>query len=517
MPTGSANHVRKGASWAELYAQCVSVAPEAFEPDQVRNLWGGEWRRTGKPAEATSPVDGSPLAGPPMLEFDQAKEAVAAAASEHRDWRRTDLDERHQRVSRAVEGLEANRELLAGLLVWEIGKPYRQALTSVDRTISGVRWYLDEIDQMLAGRQPLAGPVSNIASWNYPLSVLAHAMLVQLLAGDAVISKTPTDGGLCALTLATALMRREELPVTLVSGSGGRLSPALVLSDEIGCLAFVGGRDVGGQIASQLVQTDKRHMLEQEGLNAWGIWEFSDWDGLAKHLKKGFEFAKQRCTAYPRYVVQRSLFDNFLSMYLDVAKSLRFGHPLAVADPGDDPPDLDFGPVINEAKARELKYEIDFAVTLGALPIYRGSLDDGWFLPDQDTSAYVPPTAILNPPGASSLSHAEPFGPIDSIVVVDSRAELLAAMNASNGCLVASIATDDEQFARGLVGEVQAFKVGINAPRSRGDKAEPFGGRGHSWKGAFVGGEHLVHAVTDGPPEEKLYGNFPDYQRYPPV
>jgi acyl-CoA reductase-like NAD-dependent aldehyde dehydrogenase len=517
MPTGSANHVRKGASWAELYAQCVSVAPEAFEPDQVRNLWGGQWRRTGKPAEAISPVDGSPIAGPPMLEFDQAREAVAAAAAEHRDWRRTDLDERHQRVSRAVEGLEANRELLAGLLVWEIGKPYRQALTSVDRTISGVRWYLDEIDQMLAGRQPLAGPVSNIASWNYPLSVLAHAMLVQLLAGDAVISKTPTDGGLCALTLATALMRREELPVTLVSGSGGRLSPALVLSDEIGCLAFVGGRDVGGQIASQLVQTDKRHMLEQEGLNAWGIWEFSDWDGLAKHLKKGFEFAKQRCTAYPRYVVQRSLFDDFLSMYLDVAKSLRFGHPLAVADPGDDPPDLDFGPVINEAKARELKYEIDFAVTHGAIPIYRGSLEDGWFLPDQDTSAYVPPTAILNPPGASSLSHAEPFGPIDSIVVVDSRAELLAAMNASNGCLVASIASDDEQFAEGVAAEVQAFKVGINKPRSRGDKAEPFGGRGHSWKGAFVGGEYLVHAVTDGPPEERLYGNFPDYQRYPPA
>ncbi len=65
-----------------------------------------------------------------------------------------------------------------------------QALTSVDRTISGVRWYLEEIEPMVAGRQPLAGPVSNIASWNYPLSVLVHAMLVQLLAGDGVIAKT---------------------------------------------------------------------------------------------------------------------------------------------------------------------------------------------------------------------------------------------------------------------------------------------------------------------------------------
>jgi len=491
------------------------VAPEAFEPDRVRNLWNGEWQLAGNPAEATSPVDGGPIAGPPMLGLGQALEAVAAAAAEHRGWAKVDLDERRARIARCAEQLETHRELLAGLLVWEIGKPWRQALTSVDRTVSGVRWYLDQIEPMVAGRQPLAGPVSNIASWNYPLSVLVHAMLVQLLAGSAVIAKTPTDGGLCALTLASAFMRRCDLPVTLLSGSGSRLSPALVLSDDIGCLAFVGGRDAGGQIASQLVQTDKRHMLEQEGLNAWGVWEFSDWDSLARHLKKGFEYGKQRCTAYPRYVVQRSLFDRFLAMYLQVARSLTFGHPLAVVDPDDEPLDLDFGPLINAAKVTELTQEVDLAVRMGGVPLFRGSLDDGWFLPGQDTSAYLPPVALLEPPGASALGHAEPFGPVDTVVLVDSRAELLAEMNASNGSLVASIACDDEQLAGQLAAEVHAFKVGINQPRSRGDKAEPFGGRGASWKGAFVGGEHLVHAVTQGPPGERLYGNFPDYQRYP--
>src|SRR5918992_1175295 len=265
---------------------------------------------------------------------------------------------------------ETHRELLALLLVWEIGKPWRQALTSVDRTSSGVRWYLEAIEPMVAGRQPLPGPVSNIASWNYPLSVLAHAMLVQLLAGNAVIAKTPTDGGLCALTLAAALMRRCDLPVTLISGSGSRLSPALVLHAGLGCLAFVGGRDVGGPIASPLVQTDKRHMLEQEGLNAWGIWDFSDWDTLAAHLKKGFEYGKQRCTAYPRYVVQRTLFDQFLAMYLQVVRSLSFGHPLAVADPDDQPPELDFGPLINAAKVDEPTGEVDLAIRMAATPLF---------------------------------------------------------------------------------------------------------------------------------------------------
>jgi len=388
-------------------------------------------------------------------------------------------------------------------------------MVEVERTISGVEWYLDNIAGMLAGRSPLQGPVSNIASWNYPLSVLVHAMLVQLLAGNAVIAKAPTDGGVCSLTLSMALASRAGLPVSLVSGSGGRLSPVLVQDPAIGCLAFVGGRDAGGQIASHLVQTDKRHMLEQEGLNAWGIWEFSDWGRLAVHLRKGFEYAKQRCTAYPRYVVQRSRFDQFLAMYLPVMESLTFGHPLAVENPDDPLPNLDFGPVINATKAAELYTNAAEAIGRGGVPIYRGDLDKGQFLENQDTSAYMPPVAILDPPRVSALYHAEPFGPIDTIALVDTPAELLAGMNVSNGALVASLACDDEGLASKLAGELHAFKIGINTPRSRGDREEPFGGRGASWKGAFVGGEYLVHAVTEGPSDERLFGNFPDYQRYP--
>ena len=99
------------------------------------------------------------------------------------------------------------------------------------------------------------------------------------------------------------------------------------------------------------------------------------------------------------------------------------------------------------------------------------------------------------------------------VVVVDTEAELIAAMNASNGSLVASLAADDLDFAERIKEDLQAFKVGINKPRSRGDREEVFGGRGSSWKGAFVGGDLLVDAVTQG--ERPLYGNFPEGSRYP--
>ncbi|WP_046468569.1 aldehyde dehydrogenase family protein [Allosalinactinospora lopnorensis] len=507
--------VKPGTEWAAVYGRCQRAAPEAFHDDRLLNYWNAGWTRDGAPEPAISPVDGSAIAGPPRLNSATAERAVRASAEQHRDWAMVPVAERRTRVVETLDELAEHRDLLSLLLVWEIGKPWHSATSDVDRCIDGVRWYADEIESMMDGRVPLEGPVSNIASWNYPMSVLMHAMLVQALAGNAVIAKAPTDGGVSCLTLATAIAARHGLPLTLISGSGSELSPALVNSPELGCVSFVGGRGAGSTVAASVLESGKRHMLEQEGLNCWGVWEFSDWPTLAGHIRKSFDYAKQRCTAYPRYVVQRSLFDKFLATYLPVVREISFGHPLAVESADDPLPKLDFGPLINDAKAKELRNAVDDAIARGGVPLYQGDVAEGRFIPEQQTSAYFAPVAILEPPAPSPLHHAEPFGPVDSIVLVDTEAELLAAMNASNGALVASLACDDQTMATRLASEVQAFKVGINRPRSRGDRDEFFGGKGASWHGAFVGGELLVHAVTQGPAGERLYGNFPSYSLYP--
>jgi acyl-CoA reductase-like NAD-dependent aldehyde dehydrogenase len=504
-----------GTAWSDVLARAVAATPEAFDNGRPRNLIDGRWQSVGSPSAVQTPVDATVLTELMRVDAKTALQAVRASAAAHRVWSATPIDERKARVSAAMDALAAERGLLALLLAWEIGKPWRLACADVDRALDGVRWYLGEIDRQVDGRDPLEGPISNIASWNYPMSVLVHAELVQLLAGNAVIAKTPSQGGALCLTVAHALMARAGLPATLLSGGGEELSEVLVRAPEIGAVAFVGGRSNGGKVAAALLDTDKRHMIEQEGLNAWGVWGFSQWDTLAAHIRKGFEYGKQRCTAYPRFVVQRDLVDSFLDVYLPVVKSVRFGHPLAVTAKDSALPELDFGPLISAAKAEELHRKVDDAIRHGAVPLYRGDVASGSYLPGQDTSAYAAPSVLLAPPGRSTLMHAEPFGPVDSIIVVDTVEELLAAMNASNGALVASLACDDEEFAAKLAVDIQAFKVGINKPRSRGDRDEPFGGRGASWKGAFVGGDLLVQAVTVGEPGERLYGNFPDYSSYP--
>ncbi len=143
--------LKADTSWSDAWRRCLAVAPEAFQDDRVLNLWNATWQRDGRALPATTPlVDGSPIAGPPRLDRSTAHQAVRASLDQHRAWRHVPLDERRARVAATLDALTEHRELLALLLVWEIGKPWRLAQADVDRSIDGVRWYVDGIEPMLA-------------------------------------------------------------------------------------------------------------------------------------------------------------------------------------------------------------------------------------------------------------------------------------------------------------------------------------------------------------------------------
>ena len=207
-------HLKPGTAFVDYHARARAVAPEAFDASSLRNLIGGEWVSGGTTRPHVVPVDGSQIIGAPIISSDEAHRAMALAVKQNAEWSKTPLDERMRRVTKAVALLREQREVIAGLLMWEIGKPWKLACDDIDRCLDGVEWYLTQIERQLKDRVPLGGPVSNIASWNYPLSVLVHAELVQLLAGNAVVAKTPTQGGFHALTLAHAMMARADLPAT---------------------------------------------------------------------------------------------------------------------------------------------------------------------------------------------------------------------------------------------------------------------------------------------------------------
>ena len=77
-----------------------------------------------------------------------------ACRGQHAEWSKIGLAERRERVTAAVDAMAHHRDLLALLLVWEIGKPWRLACADVDRALDGVRWYVEEIERQLAIGRP---------------------------------------------------------------------------------------------------------------------------------------------------------------------------------------------------------------------------------------------------------------------------------------------------------------------------------------------------------------------------
>ncbi|MGB7213521.1 MAG: aldehyde dehydrogenase family protein, partial [Gammaproteobacteria bacterium] len=144
----------RGTAWADVYERAVAAAPEAFDGNRPANLIDGQWRAVGAPRPVYTAVDGTMLTELLRVDADTAATAVRAAAAAHREWSRTTLAERKARVSAALDALTAERDLLALLLVWEIGKPWRLACADVDRCLDGVRWYVEQIDRQLGYTEP---------------------------------------------------------------------------------------------------------------------------------------------------------------------------------------------------------------------------------------------------------------------------------------------------------------------------------------------------------------------------
>jgi acyl-CoA reductase-like NAD-dependent aldehyde dehydrogenase len=118
------------ADWSGLFARIKSEAPEAFDSEgRALNLIEGEWKDPGFGRHYESPIDGRSLGRIPMIELETARTAVKFAKAEAAGWTRTDLDERRRRVNDCLAGLQKQKDLIALLLMWEIGKTYAQALT----------------------------------------------------------------------------------------------------------------------------------------------------------------------------------------------------------------------------------------------------------------------------------------------------------------------------------------------------------------------------------------------------
>ena len=183
------------------------------------------------------------------------------------------------------------------------------------------------------------------------------------------------------------------------------------------------------------------------------------------------------CTSAERFYVQREVYDDFVSAFVDHTRTLVVGDPMDAQ--------TDMGPMVSAPQRAKVR-------GAGGGRGGRRRRAGGGRRPRRATT---PGTSTRPPwsPGApaeTDLLREETFGPVAPIVPVGSLDEAIELANGTRFGLGANVYTRDLATAVRCMREIRAGTVWINDPLTDND-AGPFGGFKQSGLGRELGQEGL--------------------------
>ncbi|KAF1045999.1 trifunctional transcriptional regulator/proline dehydrogenase/L-glutamate gamma-semialdehyde dehydrogenase [Xylophilus sp.] len=422
----------------------------------------------------------------------EVQQALAQAVAAAPIWQATPAAERAACLQRAADALEAQMQLLLGLIVREAGKTLANAIAEVREAVDFLRYYGAQAAAELSNdtHRPL-GPVVCISPWNFPLAIFTGQVAAALAAGNTVLAKPAEQTPLIA-AVAVRILHAAGVPagaLQLLPGDGGTVGAALAADARVRGVMFTGSTDVARGIARTLADRldDRGHTIplvaETGGQNAMVV----DSSALPEQvvmdvLNSAFDSAGQRCSALRVLCLQEEIADRVLGMLRGALHELSVGSP--------DLFSVDVGPVI-DAEARDAVERHVAAFAAAGRRVERLALP-----PAAAHGTFVAP-AIIEIDDVAELQR-EVFGPV--LHVVRYRREdidvLIDAINATGYGLTFGLHTRiDETIAR-VVPRIRAGNVYVNRNIVGAVVGvQPFGGEGLSGTGPKAGGPLYLHRL----------------------
>jgi acyl-CoA reductase-like NAD-dependent aldehyde dehydrogenase len=439
------------------------------------------------------PFDGTEVATVSVPTAEQVERAVAAADAVAGDLRTCPAHVRAEALDHVSRSLAERADEVAEQITAENGKPLKWSAVEVRRAVSTFRFAAEEARRFTgsmqrldtepsgAGRLALVrrvprGPVLGISPFNFPLNLVAHKLAPAIAVGAPIVVKPAPRTPLSALLLGE-LLAETALPDGAVSvlPVGNAETRALVGDSRLPVVSFTGSGPVGWSIAEA---APRKHVVLELGGNAAAV-VCADWPDLelaaARIATFGNYQAGQSCVAVQRVIVEAAIAEEFLALLLGAVAALRTG------DPHD--PDVDVGPMVDEAAAARVEEWITEAVDAGATLLAGG----------KRVGATVEPTVLTGVPAGARVWSEEVFGPVLAVSTVDGLDAALAMVDDSAYGLQAGLFTRDLRaaFHARAVLDVGGLIIG-DVPAYRADQM-PYGGV----KGSGTGREGVRSAMAD--------------------
>ena len=468
-----------------------------MSPRILTSVIGGDLVSGSQERPNVNPSDTSDVvAVASIVDGSAALDAMKAAKSAFPSWASTTPWQRAEILDRAGTEVMARADELGDLLAREEGKTYVEARGEVVRAGQILKYFAGvalqphglALDSVRPGidvtvtREPV-GAVAIITPWNFPIAIPAWKIAPALAFGNTVVFK-PADLVPGSAWELVDILNRAGLPagvLNLVLGRGSHVGP--VLTAEADAVTFTGSVDTGKGILAETAARGRKVQLELGGKNPLVVTGQADL-ALAVEcaMQGGFGSTGQRCTASSVLVVTSDIHDAFIDAMKARMDTWTVGDARGAG--------TDMGPVVDDSQLEQDVSYIDIAKHQGAHVIGGERLDA------QTDGYYLAPALVVGTSVTDRINCEEVFGPVMSVIKVDTYADALEAANSSTMNLSAGICTRDLAEAAHFKRHSKAGMVMVNLPTAGVDFHVPFGGRGDSSYGPREQGTAAVDFFT---------------------
>ncbi|QQZ16024.1 CoA-acylating methylmalonate-semialdehyde dehydrogenase [Rhodococcus sp. 21391] len=457
---------------------------------------------SGNTAPVTNPATGAVTGQVALASVEDARAVIDDAAAAFPAWRDTSLAKRTQVIFNFRELLNARKGELAEIITAEHGKVVSDALGEVSRGQEVVEFACG-IAHLLKGgmtenastnidvtslRQPV-GPVAIISPFNFPAMVPMWFFPIAIAAGNTVVLKPSEKDPTAAIWMAE-LWAEAGLPAGVFNVLQGDKTAVdeLLTHPAIKAISFVGSTPIAQYVYATGTAHGKRVQALGGAKNHAIVLPDADLDLAADAMvNAGFGSAGERCMAISALVAVGDIADELVAKIKDRTDTLKIG---------DGTLDSDMGPLVTKVHRDKVASYIDAGENDGATIVVDGRQvqanggTDGFWLG---------PTLIDHVTTDMSVYTDEIFGPVLSVIRVETYDEALELVNSSPFGNGTAIFTNDGGAARRFQNEVEVGMVGINVPIPVPMAYYSFGG----WKNSLFGDTHAhgtegVHFFTRG-------------------
>jgi succinate-semialdehyde dehydrogenase/glutarate-semialdehyde dehydrogenase len=256
---------------------------------------------------------------------------------------------------------------------------------------------------------------------------------------------------------------------------GSKRIEEIIIHDIVKAVSLTGSESAGRNVARVAGYDLKKCVLELGGSNAFIVLDDAHLqNAVDAAIKSRFQNAGQSCIAAKRFILDKTISDKFIGLFLEGIRKIRAGDPAN--------PNTEIGPLADIRQAENVEKQVMKSVQLGARVIEGGTRKN----------AFYQPTVVVNVSPGMPLFDEEVFGPVASIITAKSTDEAVTLANHTTFGLGVSLFTNDLNKASELVNKFPDGSVFING-LIKSDPRLPFGGT----KRSGFGRELSVHGIRE--------------------